>query len=118
MNYNYFIGIDIAKDFFDVALSGMPERAQRFDNAPEGFAAFREAFARELPMALIVMEATGGYEAALLADLLPPDTDRIEALAADRAALWERLTRAPFLTLNEKRVAAGYGAMEGGDRFV
>jgi HK97 family phage portal protein len=44
------------------------------------------------------------------------DTDRIEALAGDRAALWERVTKAPFLTLNEKRIATGYGAVEGGDR--
>jgi HK97 family phage portal protein len=46
------------------------------------------------------------------------DTDRIEALSADRAALWERVTDAPFLTLNEKRLATGYGAVEGGDRFA
>jgi HK97 family phage portal protein len=45
------------------------------------------------------------------------DTDRIEALAADRAALWERVTDAPFLTLNEKRLATEYGAVDGGDRF-
>ena len=45
------------------------------------------------------------------------DTDRIEALAADRAALWERVTAAPFLTINEKRAATGYGPLEGGDRF-
>ena len=48
---------------------------------------------------------------------LAVDTDRIDALAADRAALWDRVTKAPFLTLNEKRAATGYGAMEGGDRF-
>jgi HK97 family phage portal protein len=45
------------------------------------------------------------------------DTDRIEALAADRAALWERVTAAPFLTINEKRAATGYGPLEGGDRL-
>jgi HK97 family phage portal protein len=43
------------------------------------------------------------------------DTDRIEALASDRAALWERVTKAPFLTLNEQRLAVGYGAIESGD---
>ena len=37
----------------------------------------------------------------------------IEALGADRAALWERVTKAPFLTLNEKRAAVGYGAGRG-----
>jgi HK97 family phage portal protein len=44
------------------------------------------------------------------------DTDRIDALAADRAALWDRVSNAPFLTLNEKREAVGYGPVEGGDR--
>jgi HK97 family phage portal protein len=45
------------------------------------------------------------------------DTDRIEALSADRAALWERVTNAPFLTVNEQRAAVGYGAIAGGDRL-
>ena len=45
------------------------------------------------------------------------DTDRIEALAADRAALWERVSAAPFLTVNEKRAAVGYAPVEGGDVF-
>ncbi|MBX3553784.1 MAG: phage portal protein [Pseudolabrys sp.] len=43
------------------------------------------------------------------------DTDRIDALSADRAALWQRVTDAPFLTINEKRAATGYGAVAGGD---
>ncbi|MBI1203989.1 MAG: phage portal protein [Rhodopseudomonas sp.] len=43
------------------------------------------------------------------------DTDRIEALSPDRAALWERVTKAPFLTVNEKRAATGYGPLAGGD---
>ncbi|HEU5017540.1 MAG TPA: phage portal protein [Pseudolabrys sp.] len=46
---------------------------------------------------------------------LAADTDRIEALSADRAALWERVTKAPFLTVNEKRAATGYGAVQDGD---
>jgi HK97 family phage portal protein len=45
------------------------------------------------------------------------DTDRIEALSGDRAELWQRVTAAPFLTLNEKRAAVGYGPVEGGDRL-
>ena len=44
------------------------------------------------------------------------DTDQIEALSADRAALWERVTKAPFLTVNEKRAAVGYGAIGAVDR--
>jgi phage portal protein BeeE len=42
---------------------------------------------------------------------------RIEALAADRAALWDRVSAAPFLTRNEKREAVGYGPVEGGDKW-
>ncbi len=45
------------------------------------------------------------------------DTDRIDALATDRSALWERVAASPFLTLNEKREAAGYAPLEGGDRL-
>ena len=49
---------------------------------------------------------------------LAADTDRIEALAPDRAALWERVTRAPFLSVNEKRAATGYGRVQGGDALT
>jgi HK97 family phage portal protein len=49
--------------------------------------------------------------------VLAVDTDRIEALSSDRAALWERVTRAPFLTVNEKRATVGFGAVPGGDTF-
>jgi len=50
------------------------------------------------------------------ADLrLAIDIDRVDALSADRAALWQRVTDAPFLTINEKRAATGYGAIAGGD---
>jgi HK97 family phage portal protein len=45
------------------------------------------------------------------------DTDKVDALSPDRSALWERVTKAPFVTVNEKRAAAGYGAVQGGDTF-
>jgi HK97 family phage portal protein len=45
------------------------------------------------------------------------DSDRIDALAADRSALWDRVSNAAFLTLNEKREAVGYGPVSGGDRL-
>jgi HK97 family phage portal protein len=48
---------------------------------------------------------------------LVADTDKIDALSADRAALWDRVTKAPFLTVNEKRAATGYGTVQGGDRL-
>ena len=45
------------------------------------------------------------------------DTDNVEALGGDRAAQWQRISDAPFLTLNEKRIALGYSPLEGGDRL-
>jgi HK97 family phage portal protein len=38
-----------------------------------------------------------------------PDTDRVEALADERAALWKRVSDAGFLDDDEKRAAVGYG---------
>jgi len=40
---------------------------------------------------------------------LVPDFDGIEALADERAALWERIGRAEFLSEDEKREALGWG---------
>ena len=37
------------------------------------------------------------------------NADRLEALAAERAAERERIDRAGFLTLDEQREAVGYG---------
>jgi HK97 family phage portal protein len=46
------------------------------------------------------------------------DTDALDALAADRAAVWQRIAAASFLTLNEKREALGYAPLDGGDRLA
>ena len=40
---------------------------------------------------------------------LEPDLDRIEALSTERAALWQRVDAASFLSADEKRAAVGYG---------
>jgi HK97 family phage portal protein len=45
------------------------------------------------------------------------DTDDAPALAKDRAALWEQVGKAAFLTINEKREAIGFSPIEGGDRL-
>ena len=45
------------------------------------------------------------------------DVDDAPALAKDRAALWEQVGKAAFLTVNEKRVAIGFSPIEGGDRL-
>ena len=46
---------------------------------------------------------------------LAHDLDAVSALALARERHWEKLDKTDFLTLNEKRSAAGYGALEGGD---
>jgi HK97 family phage portal protein len=43
------------------------------------------------------------------------DADAVDALAPEREAVWSRLNAATFLSVNEKRAAAGYGAVDGGD---
>lgn len=40
------------------------------------------------------------------------NVDRIDALSSDRAAEWTRIDTASFLTQDEKREAAGYGALK------
>jgi HK97 family phage portal protein len=49
---------------------------------------------------------------------LRPDLDAVEALSTEREALWERVRRSDFLTVNEKRAAVGYEPVEGGDQLA
>ena len=43
------------------------------------------------------------------------DSDAVDALAPEREAVWARIDGAGFLTLNERRAAAGYGPVAAGD---
>lgn len=43
---------------------------------------------------------------------LEADMDAVEALSAERSALWQRVTQADFLSSDEKREAVGYGPRE------
>jgi HK97 family phage portal protein len=92
------------------------------DNTYSNYQEANRVFWRQsvLPLAARIAGALTQWLAPAFGDnlRLAADTDRIEALAADRSALWERVTRAPFLTVNEKRAATGYGAVEGGDVFA
>lgn len=88
------------------------------------FANYQEAnrvFWRQtvLPLAQRVGHALAQWLAPQFGDgiRLAIDTDGIDALAADRAALWERVGQAAFMTLNEKREAVGYPPLDGGDRL-
>jgi len=58
------VGIDVAKDHVDVAMVGASLTPMRFDNEIDGHTAMIAAL-QPLSPQLVVMEATGGYEAAL-----------------------------------------------------
>jgi transposase len=70
MTFIHFIGIDVSKNWFDVALFDSTEKPTQFSNDEAGFTAFIAQFAAQLPQALVVCEATGGYEMALLRHLI------------------------------------------------
>lgn len=58
------VGIDVAKAHVDVCVLGANNQAQRCNNDAEGHSALA-ALLQPLGVGLVVMEATGGYEAAL-----------------------------------------------------
>ena len=57
-------GVDIAKAHVDVDVVGAEFAPQRFENEADGHSAIASAL-KALNVGLVVMEATGGYEAAL-----------------------------------------------------
>lgn len=64
----FFVGVDVSKAFLDVAFYPDTQAPSRFSNDEAGFALLMETL-RQLPITTIVMEATGGFEAPLLAAL-------------------------------------------------
>lgn len=56
-----------------MAVHARAAKPRRFPNSTAGFAACASHFGELLPRALVVLEATGGYEAALIAFLLERD---------------------------------------------
>jgi transposase len=68
MSHALYVGIDVAKDSFDVA-SDPAGLVLALPNDPPGRQHLLDAL-RNRPVALIVLEATGGYERSLAADLL------------------------------------------------
>ena len=91
------------------------------DNTYSNYQEANRVFWRQtvLPLANRIGAALTQWLAPSFGDglTLAVDTDKIDALSADRAALWDRVTKAPFLTVNEKRMATGYGVVAGGDVF-
>lgn len=91
------------------------------DNTFSNYQEANRSFVRQtvLPLATRVGNALAQWLSPQFGEgvRLVIDTDRIDALSPDRTALWDRVTRAPFLTLNEKREAVGYAPIDGGDRL-
>lgn len=63
--YQNFIGIDIGKDSFFVALHGQ-KTVTSFPNSMRGFNSLCKTYCAELSEALCIIETTGGYEVALI----------------------------------------------------
>lgn len=64
----WFVGIDVSKETLDVALLGDGQVVLHLPNAPAGFAEVIAA-CRKHSVERIVLEATGGYERAVVAEL-------------------------------------------------
>ncbi len=89
------------------------------DNTYSNYAEANLSFWRQTVLPLVARTAAG------LTRWLAPrfgeglrvgfDADAVEALAEVRQGLWDKLNAAQFLTVNEKRAAAGYSPIDGGD---
>jgi HK97 family phage portal protein len=91
------------------------------DNTYTNYQEANRTFWRQtvIPLAMRLARALSGW--LLTADdgrlQLRCNLDDLDALSADREALWARLDGASFLTVDEKRAAAGYGPMAEGTKF-
>ncbi len=99
------------------------------DNTYSNYAEANRSFWRQTVLPLVGRTAKAlsswlapGFAGNAARDASPlelrPDLDTVEALSTEREALWERVRASDFLTVNEKRAAVGYGAIEGGDALV
>ena len=91
------------------------------DNTYANYQEANRVFWRQtvLPLANRVAKAMTNWLTPVYGDglRLAFDMDRIEALAHERESVWKRLQESEFLTVNEKRAAVGYSAVEGGDQL-
>jgi hypothetical protein len=91
------------------------------DNTYTNYQEANRTFWRQtvIPLAMRLARALSGW--LLTADdgrlELRCNLDDLDALSSDREALWARLDGASFLTVDEKRAAAGYGPMAEGAKF-
>jgi HK97 family phage portal protein len=89
------------------------------DNTYANYAEANRTFWRQTVLPLV--NRTSGALSNWLDDtygtgiVLKPDINNIEALSSEREARWQRISKADFLTVNEKREALGYGPVEDED---
>ncbi|MEL7544090.1 MAG: phage portal protein, partial [Pseudomonadota bacterium] len=92
------------------------------DNTYANFQEANRTFWRQtvVPLAERIAKGLGGWLAPMFAGraaemTLKVDLAGVTALASEREALWSRIGAADFLSLNEKRSAAGFPPVIGGD---
>ena len=95
------------------------------DNNYANYAEANRTFWRQtvLPLVQRTAKALSGWLGPAFAQSgealeLRPDLDAVEALSTEREALWERVRKSDFLTVNEKRAAVGYEPVAGGDALA
>ena len=66
--YNNFVGVDIGKFSFVVAIHGQ-KQVKEYDNDPHGIKSFIKDYKKYLSQGLCILETTGGYEMRLILTL-------------------------------------------------
>jgi HK97 family phage portal protein len=86
------------------------------DNTYANYAEANRIFWRQtvIPLASRIADSIAQWLSPVYGAVkLQPDLDRIDALSQEREALWSRLGKADFLSVDEKREAVGYGPLNG-----
>ncbi len=98
-------------------LIGLPD-AQTYANQQEARLAFYEQTV--VPLLARFIAAFNHWLLPMFGPglTLEADLDAVSTLAERREMLWDKLQRADFLTINEKRSAAGYAPLPDGDRLA
>ncbi len=103
----------------DIALAfGLPPMLLGIpgDNTYSNYSEANRTFWRQtvLPLARRLGESLSAWLAPVYGEgfRLAPAADAVEALSGENEALWARLRKADFLTINEKRQAAGYAPID------
>jgi HK97 family phage portal protein len=85
------------------------------DNTYSNYTEANRVFWRQtvLPLVNRTLKALSGWLAPGFGEglALRASLDAVEALASERAALWDRVASADFLTVDEKRAAVGLGPL-------